>query len=112
MRARDGTINDKIIVQQICHPRRYNVFHSRYIIIMYSLANELSDGFIERTSAAVQTIDEICWTRTADQRPQGCRCKTNETCIRIRTIRFTAAVGGTVGCVHRVKLETRKTTQT
>lgn len=48
------------------------------LCIFYSLANELSDGFVERTSAPVQTIYEICWTGTADQRPQGCSCKMNE----------------------------------
>jgi len=42
------------------------------LCIFYLLANEFSDGFVERTSAPVQTIYEICWTGTADQRPQGC----------------------------------------
>jgi len=68
-------------------PIRYYAIENvyRYILksntmhnIFYSLANKFSDGFVERTSAPVQTIYEICWTGTADQRPQGCRCKTNE----------------------------------
>lgn len=72
------------------------------LFVSHLLANELSDGFVERTRAPVQTIDEICWTRTADQRPQRrCRWKTNKTQIsRVINLNCTTIIARTVNNIE------------